>query len=156
MATVTSAQCLKKYGDPNLLETQNKNFVLFVVPEDMRKAFSHVRFSAVGTIGFPKKIFMNKDFKSILERALINIIDRGFAKELKTWDGCFIIRQKRGLTSLSLHSWGLAVDVNAFENGLNKTPKLSAEFVKCFTDAGCEWGGNWNRKDGMHFQKSKI
>lgn len=153
---VTSAQCLKKYGDPNLLETQTKWFEVWNVPAVIQTAFKHVRFSAIGSIGFPKKIFMNKDFKSILERALINIIDRGFAKELKTWDGCFIIRQKRGLTSLSLHSWGLAVDVNAFENGLNKAPKLSAEFVKCFTDAGCEWGGNWNRKDGMHFQISKI
>jgi hypothetical protein len=57
---------------------------------------------------------------------------------------------------MSLHSWGLAIDVNAFENGLNQTPKLSAGFVKCFTDAGFDWGGTWQRKDGMHFQLSKI
>lgn len=156
MTTVTSAQCLKKYGNPNLLQTQIKYFVIWVVPDDIRKSFTHVRFSAVGTIGFPKKIFINKDFKPILEKALINVIERGYAKELKTWDGCFIIRQKRGLTSLSLHSWALAIDVNAFENGLNKTPKLSTGFVKCFADAGCEWGGNWSRKDGMHFQISKL
>jgi hypothetical protein len=75
---------------------------------------------------------------------------------MKTWDGCFIIRQKRGLTSLSLHSWANAFDVNAFENQLGQTPKLSSAFVKCFTDAGMDWGGIWRRKDPMHFQISKI
>ena len=153
---VTSTQCLKKYGDPNLLETQNKWFELWQVPQDIQITFSHVRFSALGTIGFPKKIFINKDFKPVLEKALRNLMSRGLTQELKTWDGVFIIRTKRALTSLSLHSWAIAVDVNAFENQLNKVPKLSPAFVKCFTDAGMDWGGTWTRKDGMHFQLSKI
>jgi hypothetical protein len=57
---------------------------------------------------------------------------------------------------MSLHSWGIAIDVTAFENGLGKEPKLSSGFVKCFTDAGFEWGGTWKRKDGMHFELAKI
>jgi hypothetical protein len=153
---VTSAQALKKYGDPNLLATQNKHFELWEVSSDIREAFKHVRFSALGTIGFPKRIFINKDFKPVLEKALRNLIDRGLTKELKTWDGVFVIRSKRGLLSLSLHSWALAVDVNMFENQLNMIPKLSTAFVKCFTDAGMIWGGIWKRKDGMHFQIAKI
>lgn len=153
---ITSQQALKKYGNPELLDTQNKWFVLWVVPNDIIAAFAHVRFSALGTIGFPKKIFVNKDFQPILEKSLRNVISRGFASELKTWDGCFMIRQKRGLSSLSLHSWALAIDINAFENGLNVKPKLSNGFVKCFTDAGCDWGGVWARLDGMHFQLSSI
>ncbi len=153
---ITSAQCLKKYGNPTELETQAKFFEIWIVPDEFLEAFKHVRFSAVGTIGFPKKIFINKDFRTPLENALKNVIKRGLSKELKTWDGCFIIRNKRGLQSLSLHSWALAVDVNAFENQLNQIPKLSAEFVSCFTDAGLDWGGTWTRKDGMHFQLSYI
>jgi hypothetical protein len=153
---VTSQQALKKYGDPNLTTTQSKHFELWIVEDEIRQAFNHVRFSALGTIGFPKKIFINKDFKPVLKQALQNLIDRGFSTELKTWDGVFIIRTKRGLNSLSLHSFALAVDVNASENQLHQTPKLSAGFVKCFTDAGCDWGGTWTRKDGMHFQVSKI
>lgn len=153
---VTSTQCLKKYGDPNLLKTQTTHFVVWEVDLDIREAFDNVYFSAVGTIGFPKKIFVNKDFQPILEKSLRNLMERGLTKELKTWDGCFIIRTKRALTSLSLHSWAIAVDVNRAENDLNMIPKLSPQFVKCFTDAGCDWGGNWTRKDGMHFQISKI
>lgn len=91
-----------------------------------------------------------------LSAAFSNLIHRGFVSELKTWDGCFNIRKIRGGNAMSLHSWGIAVDVNAFENGLSKEPKLSAGFVKCFTDAGFDWGGTWTRKDGMHFQLARI
>lgn len=154
---VTSSQALKKYGDPNLSSTQSKWFELWLVEDDIKTAFNHVKFSAVGTIGFPKKIFINKDFKPVLEKALRHLMTRGLTKELKTWDGVFVIRTKRALTSLSLHSWAIAVDVNRAENDLHMIPKLSSEFVKCFTDAGCEWGGFWkNRPDGMHFQISRI
>lgn len=153
---ITSAQCLKKYGDPSLLATQSKWFEIWIVPQDIRDGLSHVRFSAVGTIGFPKKIFVNKDFRPKLEQALRNLIARGFASEMKTWDGCFMLRLKRGLSSMSIHAWASAVDVNQAENQLNMTPKLSSGFVKCFTDTEMEWGGNWQRKDGMHFQNNSI
>lgn len=137
---VTSAQCLKKYGKP---ETQS-HMVMWDVPTHLE----------IGVI--PKKIYCNKDMVAPLQKAFENLIATGHVSELKTWDGCFNIRRKRGLTSMSLHSWGIAVDVNAFENGLNQTPKLSPEFVKCFTDAGFDWGGTWQRKDGMHFQLQSI
>ena len=137
---VTSAQALKKYGNPE----RQTSMVLWDVPSELE----------VGVI--PKKIYCNKDMVKPLSIALQSLIKSGYVKELKTWDGCFNIRKKRGLASMSLHSWGIAIDVNAFENGLNMQPKLSKGFVKCFTDAGFDWGGTWSRKDGMHFQLSKI
>jgi hypothetical protein len=100
----------------------------------------------------PKRIYCNKDLVEPLKKAFQSLIATGHVKELKTWDGCFNIRKKRGLSSMSLHSWGVAVDVNAFENGLGQEPKLSQGFVKCFTDNGFEWGGLWKRKDPMHFE----
>jgi hypothetical protein len=65
---------------------------------------------------------------------------------------CFNIRRKRGSGTPSLHSWGVAIDVNAAWNGFGKTPKLSSQFVKCFTSNGFDWGGEWGVPDGMHFQ----
>ena len=137
---VTSAQCLKKYGDP----TKESNMVVWDVPAELE----------IGLI--PKKIYCNKDLVAPLTKAFKNLIATGYVKELKTWDGCFNIRKMRGLSNMSLHSWGIAIDVNAAWNGLNKTPVLSAGFVNCFTDAGFDWGGTWTRKDGMHFQLAKI
>jgi hypothetical protein len=137
---VTSAQCLKKYGDPE----KELNMILWDVPTEIE----------IGVI--PKKLYCNKDIVDPLMAAFINLINRNKVDELKTWDGCFNIRKKRGLSSMSLHSWGIAIDVNAAWNGLNKKPVLTPEFVKCFTDAGFDWGGTWKRLDGMHFQLKKI
>lgn len=137
---VTSQQCLKKYGDPE----KESHMTLWDVPTELE----------IGVI--PKKIYCNEDMVQPLSKALHNLISTDCVKQLKTWDGCFQIRKKRGLSSMSLHSWGVAVDVNAAWNALGATPTLTPEFVKCFTDAGFEWGGTWTRKDGMHFQLSVI
>lgn len=91
-----------------------------------------------------------------LEKALSNLIRTGHIEELKTWDGCFNIRKKKRGSTPSLHSWGLAIDVNAAWNGFGEIPTLSSGFVQCFTDSGFDWGGIWTRPDGMHFQLSKI
>jgi hypothetical protein len=136
----TSNDCLKKYGQPEL----EAAMVLWDVPTELE----------IGVI--PKRLYCNKDIIAPLTEAFKNLIDRGLVDELKTFDGCFNIRKKRGLTSMSLHSWGVAIDVNAAWNGLGKEPTLSDNFVKCFTDAGFDWGGTWQRKDGMHFQLAKI
>ena len=137
---VTSAQALKKYGDPTL----EHNMIVWDVPANLE----------VGVI--PKKLYCNKDIVLPLSQAFTNLIARGKASELKTFDGCFNIRNKRGLSSMSLHSWGIAIDVNAAWNQLNMTPTLSPEFVKCFTDNGFDWGGTWSKPDGMHFQLKSI
>lgn len=141
---VTSKQCWDKWGDPTTREDEGQYMVMWDVPTHLE----------IGVI--PKRIYCNKLMIGPLTQAFTNLINTGYVKELKTWDGCFNIRNKRGLNSQSLHSWGIAVDVNAAWNGLNKVPTLSAGFVKCFTDAGFDWGGTWTRKDGMHFQLKKI
>lgn len=137
---VTAQQALKKYGDP----TKEAGMVLWDVPTELE----------IGVI--PKKIYCNRDMVKPLEQAFRNLITRGFIKELKTWDGCFNIRRKRAGVTMSLHSWGLAIDVNAAWNGFGKKPTMSPGFVKCFTDAGFDWGGLWTKPDGMHFQLSSI
>lgn len=138
---LTSKDCIAKYGDP----IKENNMVLWDVSKELE----------IGIV--PKKIYCNKDLILPLEHALKNLIERKYINELKTWDGCFNIRKSRGLPSLSLHSWGLAIDVNASWNGLGKQSTLSKGFVKCFLDAGFNWGGNFSkRKDPMHFELSKI
>lgn len=144
---VRSSDAFEKYGDPH----QHNNMILWDVPEELE----------IGMI--PKRIYCNKDLVEPLSRAFSNLIERctddgvnSYVDEIVTWDGCFNIRKIRGGQNMSLHSWGLAVDINAFENGLGQEPKLSPGFVKCFTDVGFDWGGKFNRKDGMHFQLSYI
>ena len=84
------------------------------------------------------------------------VIDRGLKETITSWDGCFNIRKKRGATSSSLHSWGLAIDINAAYNQFGKQPKMDLRLLKCFTDNGFDWGGYWRKPDGMHFQLSAF
>lgn len=151
---MTTAEAKKRYGLPSQAN-ESKYMVLWQVPADIQEAFKHVRFSALGTTGFPKKIYCNKDALHPLWAALQNIIAKGLTKELKTWDGAYVIRPQRGsLTSISMHSWGLAFDVNAAENVFGKKPKMSEAFVLCWLNAGFNWGGSFKapRTDGMHFE----
>lgn len=137
---VTSKQCLDKYGPPE----KEAHMTVWDVPADIE----------VGAI--PKRLYCNIDMVKPLEIAFRNIIDRGLIDELRTWDGCFNIRKKRGGDSPSLHSWGVAIDINAAWNGFGKEPTMSPELVECFTDAGLDWGGLWAKKDGMHFQIKNV
>lgn len=138
---VSSAQCLAKYGAPS---EHNACMTLWDVPGHLE----------VGII--PKRIYCNHDMILPLSNAFQSLIRTNAVKGLKTYDGCFNIRKKRGLNSPSLHSWGIAIDFNAFENGLGMRPKMSPDIVQCFKAAGFDWGGDWQRMDGMHFQLKTI
>lgn len=158
MSTVTGLDLYRKYGHPDNIV---KDLVVFDVPPELEDG------------PFPDKVYCHPALVKPLTQAFKNLHERGFAKELKTWDGCWNCRPIRGkekeyiaamkagdieraMKLLSIHSWAQAVDVNAAENGLGQEPKLSAGFVKCWTDAGFEWGGAFKRKDGMHFQLASV
>lgn len=94
-----------------------------------------------------------------LEKAFRELIAQNVHHELKTWDGCFNVRLQRGSeTEMSIHSWGIAIDVNAAWNRFGRVPTLSNTFVACFKKFGFDWGGDFKkpRKDGMHFQLEKY
>lgn len=137
---ITSAQALARYGDPR---TEAAMTVL-TVSSDLR----------IGAV--PARVYCNRDLVQPLLRAFENLRDANLADEIRTWDGCFNIRSKRVNQSLSLHSWGLAIDINASWNQLGKTPTLPANVVLCFLEAGFEWGGTWDVPDGMHFQLKEF
>ena len=151
-----SKELWAKYGNP-MQPNFKRNLVMWDVPDDLE----------IGVI--PKRIYLHKTMIKPLEASFRALVKSGRVKELKTWDGCYNPRPIRGYERqwnrfvaegypqegakyLSSHAWGLAIDINAFENQLGKKPKLSAGLVKCFTDNGFVWGGTFKRLDGMHFE----
>jgi hypothetical protein len=79
---------------------------------------------------------------------------RGLWAELRSYGGCFNWRNARGLSKLSTHCWGISVDLDCIgnRNGLGVEPTIDQRIVAIFRDHGFVWGGDWTRKDGMHFQ----
>jgi len=151
---LTPEKCLARYGVPDAV-FEKKWMTFYNVSPAIRNVIH----------ALPGRIYCNADLVAPLDMAITNLIDAGIGEELKTWDGCFNIRLQRGFVGtvqdainagkvhvVSIHSWGCAVDVNAAWNRLDQKPTLSPGFVSCFKKAGFDWGGDWDRLDGMHFQ----
>jgi hypothetical protein len=85
--------------------------------------------------------------------------------EIKTFGGCWMVRPIRGYANiLSIHSWGIAVDLNVENNPLgwsrDKCIKMglnpfSAAFFEVWRQTGWTCGIDFKRPDGMHFEWTK-
>lgn len=140
--SVTSGQAFKKYGSP----LKESAMVLYDVPAELE------------LFGIPRRVYCNRDLKGPLDKALHMVVAGGLAQHIKAWDGCFQIRSKRGGGSPSLHSWGLAVDLNAAWNRMGGASTQHPRVVEIFETCGFEWGGRWAGMscDPMHFQLAKL
>ena len=55
--------------------------------------------------------------------------------------------------SLSIHAWGLAIDINWKNNKVGTSGDIPHYVATLFKQYGFNWGGLWTRpKDPMHFQ----
>ncbi|MBC7509392.1 MAG: M15 family metallopeptidase [Ferruginibacter sp.] len=97
------------------------------------------------------KIYINKDFRKVLTVAFKKLHTRGQYIEIKKFDGCYNERLGRGLKLASLHSWALAIDLNAATNPLAGKVTWSTAFLDTMRECGIYCGADWKRKDGMHF-----
>jgi hypothetical protein len=91
----------------------------------------------------------------VLRRALATLQRRGLARLVDPGDyaGCYAPRRIPASGSLSLHAFGLAVDLNASRNPQGSSPRQDRRLVGIMERAGLWWGGRWPTvPDGMHFE----
>jgi hypothetical protein len=95
-----------------------------------------------------------------LYAAVEELIERGLYGHLDPaqFAGCFVARHIDWDPGrpLSMHAWGLAIDLNARDNPLGATPVMDRQVVEVFERWGFDWGGHWPRPDGMHFELARI
>ena len=58
--------------------------------------------------------------------------------------------------AISMHAFGIAVDINAGSNPYGATPRQDPRLVSIMETWGFAWGGNWSVPDGMHFEFSEF
>ena len=147
---VTSKECIQKWGDISNKEIsvsiEKSIMTVYRVPLHVRNQIP----------ALPRNIYMNKLMVEPFEKAIELVIERKLCDLIYSWNGCFVIRKKRGGQSLSLHSWAIAIDINLKGNDYGEKPVMPLNLVACFLDAGFEWGGYWKKPDGMHFQLKEI
>jgi len=86
--------------------------------------------------------------KEILDIYGIDFIQK---HNLDWYGGCFEDRKARGSSRISVHAWGMAVDYLPQLGRLGEPSRIPYHIVSAFKNRGFEWGGDWNRTDGMHF-----
>ena len=137
-ARQTRAQILSIYGEPGAAY-EAKYCVTWQIKNDFA--------------WFPAtNILINKEFKDLLFQAFTELQANNCHTEIKTYDGCLVIRNTRGTVLISLHSWGMAIDMNASVEKLGQPfTHWSNLFIQIMTKY-VYWGGQFQgRKDPMHF-----
>lgn len=152
------SECLKLFGNPSSKGWQAKNTVRVPVPWAM----------SMGNIPI-RSIEINKIASDSLARVLQKIWDRCDHTQSKVhaagcdcFSGSFAVRLIRGGKAPSMHSYALAIDIDAPHNPLgapaDKTNfKSNSLVVQSFKEEGWVWGGDWRgRRDAMHFQYATV
>ena len=95
-----------------------------------------------------------------LQAALTEITEEGLADLIRADDygGCYVPRfiDRDPSLPLSMHAFGLAVDINVSTNLLGSAGDQDPRVVAIFEKWGFEWGGHWDRPDPMHFELARI
>lgn len=93
-----------------------------------------------------------------LRGALQDVVDAGLASSLTTYDGCYVPRfiERNPENSISLHTWGIAIDMDAATNYRGIPGTMNPEVVNIFKRWGFRWGGDWTYTDPMHFELAAL
>ncbi|HVM28079.1 MAG TPA: M15 family metallopeptidase, partial [Mycobacteriales bacterium] len=93
-----------------------------------------------------------------LRGALQEVQDAGLGHLLKTYDGCYVPRfiARNPDNSISLHTWGIAIDMDAATNYRGIRGTMDDRIVAIFKRWGFRWGGDWKYTDPMHFELGAL
>ena len=90
-----------------------------------------------------------------LRAALGELARRGLSRLVNPGDyaGCHAPRRIQPRGQLSLHAWGVAIDLNAAANPFMGRSRQDRRLVRTMQRHGFTWGGEWpTRPDPMHFE----
>lgn len=150
---MNTEQLIKKYGDPG------SNQTYCILPYKMKLAWS----TEVKISRFSCHKLVKDNLENIFKDVLAYYGPVGVEKlGLDLFGGCLNIRNKRNGSTLSLHSWGIAVDIDPLNNklkwGKDKAKLARPEyntFWEIVEDNGGFSLGRIHNYDWMHFQFEK-
>ncbi|MEP7089794.1 MAG: M15 family metallopeptidase [Nocardioidaceae bacterium] len=102
----------------------------------------------------------NRGMLPQLRAALDEVVRRGLTSAIhpSEYAGCYVPRfiANDPAKGLSLHSWGMAVDLNVPGNQRGTVGEMDRRVVSIFKRWGFAWGGDWNYTDPMHFEMARV
>jgi hypothetical protein len=127
-----------------------------VVP-DPAWVSAHIRTEQVPILG---AVTCHRVMLPQLRAVLTEVVQRGLADRINPdeYAGCYYPRfiASDPANGLSLHSWGIAVDLNVPGNQRGTVGEIDRQVVAIFKKWGFAWGGDWSYTDPMHFELASI
>jgi len=127
------------------------------IDPDSRWVRDYIRTEDVPILG---SVTCNKAMLPQLRGALTEIQRLGLADTIHAdeYAGCYYPRYigRDPSNGLSLHSWGIAVDLNVPGNQRGTVGEMNRTVVEVFKRWGFAWGGDWNYTDPMHFEMNSV
>ncbi|WP_240181628.1 M15 family metallopeptidase [Nocardioides sp. 616] len=125
-----------------------------IVPQQQWVA-GHIRTETVPILG---AVTCHAVMLPQLRAALAEVAASGLTKEIDPdqYAGCYHPRFIAGSTQLSLHAFGIAVDLNVPGNQRGTVGEMDPRVVAIFERWGFAWGGRWSWTDPMHFEMDRL
>ena len=127
-----------------------------IIP-DRRWVEAYIRTEEVPILG---KVTCNKAYLPQLRAALTEVVQSGLSSAINPdeYAGCYYPRYigRSAANGLSLHSWGIAVDLNVPGNLRGTRGEIDRRVVAIMKKWGMTWGGDWNYTDPMHFEMNRV
>lgn len=143
------------FGDPRPFvnsEDQWEQQALIVVPLNRPLIYAYDTNQQV------RRVRAHKLLAQYLADTLDACLTAGVPFDRLKYGGCYMWRAKRTSAQLSLHTWGIAVDIEPGENPLGEPwvddgKRLHPAIIATFKAQGWFWGGDFHgTKDPQHFQ----
>lgn len=151
---MTTKEIIKKYGKPN--ETGAGYLVTINLPYPMRLSWDlDIKVTRMSCHRLLAGKFLAV-FNDLLKHYGLKEIQR---LGIDIFGGCFNYRKMRGGNAWSLHSWGIAIDLDPARNTLketNKTARFARQEYKTMIDIFYKHGfislGRERNYDWMHYE----
>jgi len=125
------------------------------IEPDARWVRDNIRTETVPVMG---RVTCHRLMLPQLRGALQEVQDAGLAGTLTTYSGCYVPRfiERNPARSISLHTWGIAIDMDAATNYRGIRGTMDSRVVEIFKRWGFAWGGDWQYTDPMHFELTTL
>lgn len=125
------------------------------IEPDARWVAENIRYARLPIIGF---VQCHRLTIPQLRRAMQEIEAAGLASSVTSYAGCYVPRfiERNPTRSVSLHTWGIAFDINVATNQMGTRGDMDPRVVAIMERWGFRWGGHWSVPDPMHFELAAL
>ena len=142
------AELKARFGEPRVRLPYGDDWVV-LDPAYVRRHIVSARVPILGTVSCNRAMVpaLRAALRELERRRLAHLVDG------RDYAGCYAPRRIRPGGPLSLHAWGLAIDLNARANPFGGRSRQDRRLVRTMQSHGFTWGGSWpSVRDPMHFE----